>query len=597
MAIHPRHFDPACTPSPETFATALAMAKGSGIAELIIGWNTQQRRPSQGGRRRLPYTILGWQTALIVRGLLSQPPTITGTFRTLLDFTAAQLAEVGIDDSALEPMRSNFERAYKSFAGWLDAELECLDSGPDQPASRITVAQSRAIERARTPEQRAAYKLAGERRAEVVNAIVSAWIDPALREGRRGDLVADGMIVDLAGPSPDFTRQEKQKRAAAYYGAYYRRDSRHRLDSEGNRIAKKRGWGIEVTAVTSVGPVGAPHSVPPLFTGISIHKPTSGSLEGLDQAVRFHRQAGFDTRAKAANARRPLLVADMGYLKKGWGTWQIENGYAAIFRYPENWTSLVLPAVDPTGANRKNAPGPTQIEGNFYCPAAVELYNGRRMIRPLRTILDKDAWEAHDVRLKRMMPMVMGVNRRAYEAGERRGRPTRGSDGKRVMKMEFTCPAALGNVRCARWLNPATDGRDDLPFIDPGPEVPVYRCCRQKATVVTLTDDQVQRQQHSQYIPGSWMHAITYEAYRALTEQRFDLVRRRPSTGLEHLKYGARREPVVCITIAVAFAVVNWLTIQGFKHRGIPDFESIDERWQQLTDDLGHDPATEPPRS
>lgn len=51
----------------------------------------------------------------------------------------------------------------------------------------------------------------------------------------------------------------------------------------------------------------------------------------------------------------------------------------------------------------------------------------------------------------------------------------------------------------------------------------------------------------------------------------------------------------MCITIAVAFAVVNWLTIQGFKHRGIPDFESIDERWQQLADDLGQDPATEPP--
>lgn len=545
----------------------------------------------------MPYTILGWQTALVVRFLLSQPPTITGTFRTLLDFTADQLAAVSIDDEALEPMRSNFERAYKSFAGWLDAELLCLDSGPDQPASRITVDQSRAIVRARTPEQQAVYKLADEHRAEVVNAIVSAWIDPEQREGRRGDLVVDGMIVDLAGPSPDFTRQEKQKRAATYYGAYYRRDSRHRLDSEGNKIARKRGWGIEVTAVTCVGPVGAVHSVPPLFTGISIHKPTSGSLEGLDEAVRFHRKAGFDTRAKAANARRPLLVADMGYLKRGWGRWQIVNSFAAIFRYPEHWTSLVLPAVDPTGVSHKLTPGPTQIEGNWYCPAALELYNRRRMIRPLSTILAKNAWEAHDVRLKRMMPMVMGVNRRAYEAAERRGRPTRDSDGKRVVKMELTCPAALGNVRCARWLNPATDGRGDLPFIDPGREVPMYRCCRQKAIVVTLTDDQVQRQQHSQYIPGSWMHAITYEAYRALTEQRFDLVRRRPSTGLEHLKYGARREPVVCITIAVAFAVVNWLTIQDFDEEGIPDFESIDKRWQQLADDLGHDPATEPPRS
>ena len=252
-----------------------------------------------------------------MRGLLSLPPTVTGTFRTLLDFDAAQLAEVGIDDKALEPMRSNFERAYKSFAGWLDAELECLDSGPDQPASRISVPESRAIERRRTPDQLAAYQLAGDRRTEVVNAIVSAWIDPKLRQGRRGDIVVDGMIVDLAGPSPEFTRQEKQKRGAAYYGAYYRRDARHRLDSEGNKIAKKRGWGIEVTAVTSVGPVGNLHSVPPLFTGLSIHKPTSGSLEGLDEAVQFHRKAGFDTRPLAANARRPLLVADMGYLKKG----------------------------------------------------------------------------------------------------------------------------------------------------------------------------------------------------------------------------------------------------------------------------------------
>ena len=231
---------------------------------------------------------------------------------------------------------------------------------------------------------------------------------------------------------------------------------------------------------------------------------------------------------------------------------------------------------------------------------AMELVGERRMIKPLRIIREKDEWESHDVRLQRMLPMAMGVNRRPYLARPGRGRPTN-EHVDDVVKIELTCPAALGNVRCTRWLNPSTDSRDDLPFVDPGPDVPLYRCCKQKTVVITLTADQVQRQQHSQFIPGSWKHAIVYEAERACTEQRFDQVRRRAIVGLEHLKEGGRREPVVALTVAAAFAVVNTLTIQAFEERQRagtpPKTESIAARWKQLAMGLGHEPAKEPART
>ncbi|OBA31034.1 hypothetical protein A5766_14405 [Gordonia sp. 852002-51296_SCH5728562-b] len=114
---------------------------------------------------------------------------------------------------------------------------------------------------------------------------------------------------------------------------------------------------------------------------------------------------------------------------------------------------------------------------------------------------------------------------------------------------------------------------------------------------VTLTEKQVRLHQHSQFIPLSWEHAIYYEAARSLTEQRFNIVKSRAVAGLDNLKIGPRREALVRIIIAMAFAVANLREIQRFRERGPADGESIERQWARLRRDLSREPARTPPRT
>ncbi|OZC33060.1 hypothetical protein [Gordonia polyisoprenivorans] len=114
---------------------------------------------------------------------------------------------------------------------------------------------------------------------------------------------------------------------------------------------------------------------------------------------------------------------------------------------------------------------------------------------------------------------------------------------------------------------------------------------------ITLTDDQRKRQQLSQFAPGSNDHAIYFEAARALTEQRFSLIKSRTMVGLVHLKYGARREPLVKLVLAMAFAVVNVREIERFEASNRNRPESIAAKWRRLERDIGQSPIRMPNRT
>lgn len=364
------------------------------------------------------------------------------------------------------------------------------------------------------------------------------------------------------------------------------------------------GWGrdigtpvprvIGVTAISSVGPPEALHNRPILFTGLAIHPPTSGSLEGLDEAISHHQRNGFDSRRTGRNARWPLITFDMGYLKEGLDRWQLEHKYAAVFRYPEHWRrDFESVPADPDDVK----PGPVQLSGAWYCPTAAKISLGKDYVIPLRDVLTRDDWEARERRLGQLLPPLMGVDRRLFERNTRNGRPPEGDEPRTAAKMVVTCPASLGNIRCARWHNPDTEDRLDLPYVEPDPDMPPYPCCNQRSVTLTLTGDQRKRQQLSQWAPGSNDHAIYYEAARALTEQRFNLIKSRTMAGLVHLKYGARREPVVKLVIAMAFAVVNSREIERFEACNRDRPESITAKWRRLERDLGKPPIRMPNRT
>ena len=136
--------------------------------------------------------------------------------------------------------------------------------------------------------------------------------------------------------------RDTKHRGAAYSGAYYIRDREdHSLHAElGTRRSTKGGVAVGITAVCRVGPPKAVYSVAPVITGISIDKPSSGSVQGLARAIRFHQENGFDQRIK--RGRVPLLTVDMGYnVKKHFNDELLAAGYAPVVRYPTSWRAVL----------------------------------------------------------------------------------------------------------------------------------------------------------------------------------------------------------------------------------------------------------------
>lgn len=286
-------------------------------------------------------------------------------------------------------------------------------------------------------------------------------------KGYRGDIVADETIIDLAGQSMGLGSRDTKRRGAAYSGAYYIRDREdHSLHSEpGTRRSTKGGVAVGITAVCRVGPPKAVYSVAPVITGISIDKPSSGSVQGLARAIRFHQENGFDQRIK--RGRVPLLTVDMGYnVKQNFNDELLAAGYAPVVRYPTSWRTVF---ASDTASGDEPASGPVQIAGEFYCPAARGIAgDGKIVRRTMELLAEDDGFERQDARLEALFPLIMGTNSRAYRARQGRGRPRRDeNEVERPVKIDWVCPAVQGRVRCPLKPGSMTLASEEAPEFHP----------------------------------------------------------------------------------------------------------------------------------
>ena len=139
------------------------------------------------------------------------------------------------------------------------------------------------------------------------------------------------------------------------------------------------------------------------------------------------------------------------------------------------------------------------------------------------------------------------------------------------------------------------DIHGDVPTLEPTWTADQYSCCDSPAITVGLSPDQLRMAQFG-LTPGSWEHMVYFEAARALTEQRFSILKSRSVTGLSDLTSGPRRQPMIAITLALAVVVAN-LSAQRSHAERRPRGESINRRMRQLQADLGYPPTRTPPRT
>jgi hypothetical protein len=134
-----------------------------------------------------------------------------------------------------------------------------------------------------------------------------------------------------------------------------------------------------------------------------------------------------------------------------------------------------------------------------------------------------------------------------------------------------------------------------VPLAEPTWQADERICCRQSTMRLALTSRQLKKAQW-RLVPGSWDHMLVFEASRALTEQRFSLLKSPHITRLTEMKWGPRREPMIKLLLALAVAATNHQIQKTHSARPVRT-ESVDIRWRQLTRHLGHEPTRTPPRT
>ncbi len=536
--------------------------------------------------------MLGYLTVKAALMAIPRAASDAEAYRVIRELTVDQLERLGMNAEVRTA-------SDKAFYNWIARRLRVVDPGFDLPARRVTNAEHRRHVGSRTPEVSAAVHLAADRLHAVVNLLVAASVDETHPAGARGDIVIDETVVDLAGQSDGLGSRDNKFRAAAYMGAYYVRDREdNSINTAGQPVktVKKAAFGIGITAVTRIGDVEDLYGVAPVITGIAIHKPTSASIEGATRAIQAHQQHGFDNR-KGTRGRLPYLTVDMGYnQKRGFNDACLDLGYSPVVRYPRSWRAVWASAGD-EHTFRGVPAGPVQIAGDFYCPAAARIATGTtRLVRKTVDILDDDdGFERHDRRLEALLPMLMGTNSRPYRARPQ-GRPRKDSDSARpTARIDLVCPAVQGRVRCP--LKPASMvAGPETPTVTPSWNAEDFRCCAKSQVTVEYSRDQW-RMATWGMTPGSWEHATYFEAARALTEQRFSVMKSVHVAGISDLHWSGRREPGIAILVALWVASTNRAIQDSHSRRRKRRTSSIKRRWAHIEEDLGRRPVTIPPRT
>ncbi|OFB42557.1 hypothetical protein BA059_04915 [Mycolicibacterium sp. (ex Dasyatis americana)] len=588
---------PDCTIAADLFRYAHQVVWESGVAELID--DQYQLRAGEGGRPTtgVAYSTTAVLVALLVRVLMTRPPTLTGIVQTIAEFRPAQLAAVGMAGHNSTTNWQEHRTEYKRFTSWWARRLTAFDSWADLPARRMTNAEYRTRLDKRTEEQREHARQAARLLHLAINRLVAASVEDANPEHCRGDLVVDGTLYSVAKQDGTIGSAADKLRGAVLGANFHVRDKKSvgRNGESTTRQITYAAMSMEMTALTRIGKPSAMHAVAPVFVGIAIHYATSGSPQGMAEALEQAEANGLTGRPPGPRARWPFMTFDMAYNSKdGCADILLKHRYSPVGRFPDKW-GIECPSTTPAWSPTTDTdPGVLQWAGAFYCPAVLSKIRGHRTPK-MEHLLDNDKFRAHDKRLRRILPYLMGYNSRPFYAPDGYGRPRLGRIRKQVVKMKFVCPAAMGTVKCPLKPESMRHNPVGVPLAEPTWQAHERACCANASVMITLTPEQFKRAQWD-LVPGSWEHSLYFEAARALTEQRFSHLKSAHVTGLNQLNYGPRRDPMIKLILAMAAVASNRHSQMNFDPLKLRA-ESIDIRMRQLADDLGHEPARTPPRT
>lgn len=184
----------------DVFATALETIVKSGAAQSIEDYYRHTAQP--GGRKPvgITYTVTGVLVALLVRFIIGRPYSLRGTMDTLGEFSANQLAAVGMAGQDCTAISTMADTEYKRFHRFWSLRMQPLDPDTDLPARRMTNAEYTARLHARSPEDHARSAAANQRLTAVINDLLYGSIRTVAPPDCHGDVVVDETIINTATP-------------------------------------------------------------------------------------------------------------------------------------------------------------------------------------------------------------------------------------------------------------------------------------------------------------------------------------------------------------------------------------------------------------
>lgn len=600
------------------------LVEGSGAEAYVESLNGGSKGPGGRPSADIKYTFRAVLVAMAFLTYVGILPSMAEVFRVMIwVFTDEQRASLGVvlnEESRRRLRRDELgqRREYTRFQQWLTRLLTCLDSHADIPARRLTNADAKMRLSKRNKEAADRSLQAWLSAHTVVNLIVAASIADKAPTGYEGDIVVDETTYDVSAVRKGDGTKPNAYRSPVAMAALYRRGKGTVQDgADGfNGATEKIAEGIGVTAVVRHGTVKNIRNVTPLITAIAFGKTTSGSVQASEMALKYHQANGMDPRkpTDGKNRRQPTCTTDMGYNgKNGYAEMLYGFGYSPVGRYPKtnHTVSEFLPLPGERDPDQV-APGPIMASGAIYCPFAAGLIgDDKGWVRRSADLL-KDGGEEHDRALAARLPLLMGTNSRLRMAALNSGRPSKTAPRVEVPKIDVICPAVQGRVRCPLKPESMIAPSEQVRTIQPTWAAESKKCCSQGHVTVSLSPQQFKQYQPA-YVPGSWEHTFVYEAVRSLNERAFGIVKSPHESNVQKMNWGARREPIIMLSIALMVAISNYkrqwgvtepseeteeLTELAMPHK--PEELIIDsylENLAKLERRLGRAPTLVPPRT
>lgn len=438
---------------------------------------------------------------------------------------------------AMRRLQSEYTRLVRS----LDTTFNTVRFSPHDRKSKKTNLAIKNAAANITDATRARLSAKAERHARLLNDLVAASVKPELLRRHKGDIMFDEVVIQVAKVGDTGTKDHKRHTGNP--------------DAVWWRKGKKDTprWAHGATFImTSQRTTENP--MPTLVVGMSIGKATGGNVSdtiaALDQAIRTGMLR--DRRNDGRSAR--LAIADMGFThKNGMNRALSDRGYDLLQDFQEKRTLRTALAE-----------GAYLFNSVILCPGF-----GVETKTPLQR-LDRTATEQtrlrHEQREKLLLAGRMPTNTRPKPATQpKQGRPRKDAVPCTDIRVEVTCPAIAGQVRCPIWEESLALPPDKPDVPNPPRSYDKPRVC-QKAYTSVLLDEKTFKQYGVHLFGGSEFERL-YSHARSLNEQWHSLLRASHTGRIEGNFFKTLAIERIGVILALAVAETNEAMQRSFVQR------------------------------